>query len=153
MNEIDKELAGRLVTGHKRDGRCTYDRGAKAEIVQVCLQPGVSVARVAMQYGLNANLVRAWISKRHEAPGARAGVKARRGRAGQEFVALPIEVPGREPVREPRRTPVPPAAHGMRLQVRLPNGVEFDLSGADPEGLSAVIGVLGTMGCSGSTPR
>ena len=63
MPEINTELARRLITGRKRDGRCTYDPQAKAEIVQACLQPGASVTRIGMQYGINANLLPRWPPK------------------------------------------------------------------------------------------
>ncbi|MEF9672469.1 transposase [Pseudomonas sp. PCH446] len=33
----------------------------KAQVVQECLQPGVSMASVALRHGINANLVRKWI--------------------------------------------------------------------------------------------
>ena len=36
----------------------------KAKIVALCRQPGVSVARIALEHQLNANLVRRWI--RHQ---------------------------------------------------------------------------------------
>ena len=64
MTEISTELLGRLVTGHKRDGRCTYDPQAKSEVVQACVRPGVSVSRIAMQCDVNANLLRRWIVER-----------------------------------------------------------------------------------------
>ena len=63
MTEMNAELLARLVVGRKRDGRCTYDPLAKQALVGECLKPGVSVARVAMLYGLNANLLRTWIAK------------------------------------------------------------------------------------------
>lgn len=62
MSEISTELFT-LVTGRKLDGRCTYDPQAKVEIVQACLQPGVSVAKIGMQCGINANLLRKWIRR------------------------------------------------------------------------------------------
>jgi len=64
MTEISAELKRRLVSGRKRDGRCAYDPVAKAELVQSCMQPGVSVSRMALQYGINANLLRRWITQR-----------------------------------------------------------------------------------------
>lgn len=33
----------------------------KARIIAACQEPGVSVARVALDHGLNANMVRQWI--------------------------------------------------------------------------------------------
>jgi len=50
-----------LVVGHKRDGRAIYSQEGKRSLVQLCLKRGASVARVAQQHGVNANLLRKWI--------------------------------------------------------------------------------------------
>jgi transposase len=54
MTEDIESIAKRLVIGNKRDGRCIYDAQAKHALVQACLQPGVSLARIARQCGINA---------------------------------------------------------------------------------------------------
>lgn len=41
--------------------RTSYPKPLKAQIVQECLQPGVSLASVAQRHGINANLVRKWL--------------------------------------------------------------------------------------------
>ncbi|MBD8239806.1 transposase [Pseudomonas fluorescens] len=41
--------------------RTSYPKPFKAQVVQECLQPGVSIASVALRHGINANLVRKWI--------------------------------------------------------------------------------------------
>lgn len=61
MTEGVVEVVPGLICGQGRDGRCKYDPSAKAELVRRCLQPGVSVAAVALAHGVNANLVRRWI--------------------------------------------------------------------------------------------
>ena len=50
--------------------RSSYSKPFKAQIVQECLQPGVSIASVALRHGINANLVRKWIPayRDHQAP-------------------------------------------------------------------------------------
>ena len=92
MTEIDSELIRRLVKGHKRDGRCLYDPQAKAEIVRACMQPGVSVARIAMQAGINANLVRTWIAQTRDAEGIRRNQSAPDHDASAAFVALRLAI-------------------------------------------------------------
>ena len=57
------ELSRPLVVGHKRDGRSCYDREAKRELVEACLRPGISIARMALEHGVNANLLRRWIDQ------------------------------------------------------------------------------------------
>jgi len=61
MTERAVELVPDLIRGQARDGRCKYDPSARAELVRRCLQPGVSVAAMALAHGVNANLVRRWI--------------------------------------------------------------------------------------------
>jgi transposase len=41
--------------------RHSYPKSFKAQVVQECLQPGASIASVALGHGINANLVRKWI--------------------------------------------------------------------------------------------
>lgn len=61
MTEHGIELVEGLVRSRKVDGRSVYDRAAKAELVRRCRQSGVSVARMALAHGVNANLLRKWI--------------------------------------------------------------------------------------------
>ena len=62
MTERVIDVVPGLVRGRKRDGRSIYDRRAKQELVRRCQQPGVSVAATALAHGLNANLLRKWIT-------------------------------------------------------------------------------------------
>jgi len=64
--EKQSRLSRPLVVGQRSDGRCRYDAEAKRELVEACLQPGVSVARIALEHGLNANLLRKWIQSYRE---------------------------------------------------------------------------------------
>jgi len=56
----------KIVKGTGRARRGTYVRRTaelKQAIVAACLEPGASVAGVALAHGVNANLVRKWIAK------------------------------------------------------------------------------------------
>lgn len=66
MTEPVDPIVSDLVKGHKRNGRCVYSRAGKRALVEAALQPGVSVARLAMTHQVNANLLRKWI-RAHEA--------------------------------------------------------------------------------------
>ncbi|WAR46266.1 IS66-like element accessory protein TnpA [Methylomonas rapida] len=66
MMENKSRLSRPLVVGHRSNGRCRYDPEAKRELVEACLQPGVSVARMALAHGINANLLRKWINQYRE---------------------------------------------------------------------------------------
>lgn len=66
--------------------RKSYPKSFKAQVVQECEQPGVSVAAIAMRHGINANVVRRWIPLYRE----------------QQAVALPAFIPMHiEPQRKP----------------------------------------------------
>lgn len=45
--------------------KTSHPKPFNAQIVQQCLQPGVSMANVALRHGINANLVRKWIPFSH----------------------------------------------------------------------------------------
>lgn len=98
MSETSTEIAPRLVVGRKRDGRCIYSRQAKRALVEACLQPGTSVARIALDHGVNANLLRRWIMLYGAKPPRKARSKA------DAAVLLPVSAlpPGAlEPAPQP----------------------------------------------------
>ena len=133
MTEHNTEVFRPLVVGRKRDGRNCYDPEAKRELVEACLVPGVSVARLAMQHGVNANLLRSWIGRhrKKQDPGLAKGT------ALAPFVAV---------VQAAKSTPqCAPELHAI-----FPNGVRLDLSGIGAEGLEAVLNQLARLPCSGS---
>ena len=47
--------------------RRRFSREFKAEIVAQCLKPGASVSRISLDNGLNANMVRRWMSEAQRA--------------------------------------------------------------------------------------
>ena len=66
MKMVDtKKRAGRAGSSSgvriNRTGRRSYSLDYKRDIVRQCSEPGVSVAAMAMQNGINANLVRRWM--------------------------------------------------------------------------------------------
>lgn len=139
MAERDVELSQRLVIGHRRDGRRKYDAAAKRELVEACLRPGVSVAGMALRYGLNANLLRKWIDIHGRRNGLVAGKRSLKPPAEPAFRLLEIKgLPG---------------AGASRLGAELPNGIRLDLTGLSRDELSQVLHMLGALPCSGSTRR
>lgn len=52
-----------LLIGPPARQRRRHSREFKAQIVSACQQPGVSVSGIALENGLNANLVRRWIKE------------------------------------------------------------------------------------------
>lgn len=142
------------VTFVARDGRCRYDPASKERLVSACLEPGVSVSRLALEHGVNANLVRKWVKQRLESrslppPSLAAFIpveiestpdRSLLRQGGTALVDLPVTCDGgRVPV--PTRTA--PAFSGAKVSASLPNGVKLTLDCGDVETLTAVIGALG----------
>ena len=61
MTEEIEAIAKRLVVGRKRDGRSIYDPQARVDLVRVCRQSGVSLAKIARTCGINANVLSNWL--------------------------------------------------------------------------------------------
>lgn len=136
-----EDLKRRLVVGHKRGGRCIYDEAAKAELVQMCRQPGASVSRLARECGINANQLSRWL--REDASKRQRALLARCTPVASPFVAVPVSRPVVVPAAQAAIETV-----SMSLQARLPNGVAVELVGADLRQLGEVIQALGRLSCS-----
>ena len=97
----------------------------------ICVQttaPDVSVAQVARQYGLNANLIFKWVRESRFAP--RAGQSAAQGPC-----FLPVEIVDLARHEAPRRN----TTEGQ-IEVELAGGHRLRISGSyDPETLSRLI--------------
>ena len=50
--------------------RSSYPKSFKAQVVQECLQPGVSISSVAISHGINANVIRKWLPLYRDQPPA-----------------------------------------------------------------------------------
>jgi transposase len=141
--EIDVEdLARRLVVGRKRDGRGIYDAGAKRELIELCQRPGISVARLARDVGVNANLLASWLRGRGLKGAEIVEAAPTSDRPPAAFVALHLES---------GLSAVPVAPEPPSLQARLPNGVVIDLQCDDLQQLGKLIEALGRVRCSAST--
>lgn len=129
----------------RRDGRRLYEAESKERLIDACLQPGVSLASLALEHGVNANLLRKWVAQRiqfqgevarpasgsvvlPEAPGF-VRVATSSLQAAQSSGSLPTR--SVEPVDKPR------------LQATMPNGVTLSLDGCDAHMLAAMIAALG----------
>jgi transposase len=143
------------VVGVLRNGRRRYDPVSKQRLVEACLQPGASLASLALRHGVNANLLRKWVAGQHRQQSDCMAVGAV-DRAMEVFVPV-AELCG---VADPPEPPAPPLVQhpgqpgkaarngdspGSRLTVEMPNGVTLRLecSGQDMELVSAMIVTLG----------
>lgn len=141
MSDDIEQLAQRLVIGHKRDGRSIYDAQAKRELLQVCRQPGVSLAKVARKCGINANVLSNWVRLDERAKAAAAA-------ASGGVVEMPA--PAFVPVQL-ESTAQEQAASTVNVQVRLPNGVVVEMQGCELQHAGRLIEALGRLRCSAST--
>lgn len=120
-----------------RNGKRRFDPVEKERLIDACLEPGVSVAGLALEYGVNANQLRNWIKLRQ------------RRQAENALTAMPCAPSAFVPVVEVAPTARPPATSArptltrVRLKASLPNGVRLELEDADTQVLSAMIEALG----------
>ncbi|MGP1683374.1 MAG: IS66-like element accessory protein TnpA [Giesbergeria sp.] len=96
----------------RRHRRC-YEPSFKADVVAACQQPGVSVAAVALNHGLNANLLRRWVAE-HE----RFGHHALEHEAPPQRVLHPTPAAAFVPVK----LPAPPAPSSANIQIEVRRG-------------------------------
>jgi transposase len=135
MTEHSNDLKSRLVTGFERDGRRRrFDPQAKLELVQACMQPGVSVARMALDHAVNANLLRKWIRDYER---ERNGAATRKAIESQAPAFVPVvqigEIAGSvaDVRRRSPRMGIAQSRDGLmpssQLVAQLPNGVTLML--------------------------
>ncbi|WP_045024482.1 IS66-like element accessory protein TnpA [Rhizobium nepotum] len=112
MEEDEQRLRVRLVGS---DGRRRYDPASVDRLVAACLEPGVSVSRLALEHGVNVNLLRKWIQKARQvspAPAALAFVPVQVG----PDQSLPVQ-------RSSLDKSIKRLSCAARLSASLPNGV------------------------------
>ena len=86
----------------------------KAQILRECEQPGASVARVAREHGINANIVHTWRRIEREGKVAAAAVVA------PGFVALELDTMKLAPGDELHRVDVEVRRGAMTMRVSWP---------------------------------
>lgn len=82
--------------GMERARRRRHTDEFKSSVVAQCTVPGVSIAAVALQNGLNANLLRRWVN---EAGLSKERVDQAQGVAAEATAAGSLEVTGFVPVK------------------------------------------------------
>jgi len=118
------------------NGRRYYDPAGKARLVEACFEPGISVARLALEHGLNANQLRKWVRNYQQRragelpdPSAFVRVETSPARAVRHTVGIASRPAGLVP--------------SARLQATMPNGVSLTLEGCDAQLLVVMIDALG----------
>ncbi len=106
MNTIPDQQAG------PRQRRRVHSDAFKAGAVAACVQPGMSMAAVAMAHGINANLLRRWVHEAEMKPGSevvRADVVVGATAPEPKTVFVPVGLP----------PPAPPAqVPDIRIELR-----------------------------------
>jgi transposase len=133
MMENKSRLSRSLVVGHRSNGRCRYDPEAKRELVEACLRSGVSVARMALEHGINANLLRKWINQYRE-----------------NSSSVPPSTPATLSAFAPVLSMAVPKPVEATLHVALPNGVKLELQGIGLTDLFPLLNNLAALPCSAS---
>ncbi|WP_122347924.1 IS66-like element accessory protein TnpA [Pseudomonas coronafaciens] len=83
--------------------RRSYSKSFKAQVIQECAQPGASIASIALNHGLNANLVHKWIR-----------LQAQKSTALQPiFIPLPVSLAGAKPH---------PSSSNICVEIQYPRG-------------------------------
>ena len=140
-------------------GKRAFDAASKARLVEACLTPGVSISKLALENGINANLLRTWIRKQRNSK--TLGVTVPSPPAAVSTFIPVVEAKAEhitDEVRKPRglsewpmagrKQPVLASdgtASGLRAQVSLPNGVTLSVQLDDASMIAAMIGALGNV--------
>ena len=93
------------IVGQRPVRRRRHSAEFKAQAVTACMQPGVSIAAVALHYRLNANLLRRWVADQEEQDMA--------AQARQTMMVSPAEF---VPLQLP--SPAVPVAQDIVIEVR-----------------------------------
>jgi transposase len=116
---------GLAITGVTSDGRRRYDPASKDRLVEACLEPGVSLAGLALQHGVNANLLRKWVEKRRQRLGQSGPPSRARLPEPMAFVRVETVPELAVPPAGGIAPHAPERVSSARLQASMPNGVRI----------------------------
>ena len=109
----------------------TYTAQFKAELVAACGQPGVSIAGLAGQHGMNANVLHRWLkehqrSGRHQLAAHSPGAAPETASPVAAFIALQLPAPAPQP--EPREIKVELRRGALSMVVTWPVSAAAELA-------------------------
>jgi len=112
-------------------------------LVEACLEPGISVARLALEHGVNANQLRKWVRKYQERQSANG--QRSTGQLPDPSAFIRVETSPAPAERHTGGIASRPAGlvPSARLQASMPNGVSLTLEGFDGRLLAVMIDALG----------
>ena len=121
------------------NGKRRFDPVEKERLVDAALEPGVSIAGLALAHGVNANQLRNWVALRRRRQATEKELTVMSNSAPPAFVPVVAVSATARPLAPSAR----PTSPRVRLKASLPNGVRLELEDADAEALSAMIEALG----------
>jgi transposase len=96
----------------------------RASVIQACLQPGISIAAVALANGLNANMLRKWVIEAQK-----SCLPASTQRPSSQPVSVPDHLSPPAPAFVPLALPAPCAAPtGIQIDLCTPAGVSIKMT-------------------------
>jgi transposase len=140
----DEDLARRLVVRRGAKGNCTYDEGAKRELIGLCRSGSVSVAKVALTYGINPNLLHKWIALHCGEGAGRLPAPVRETPACVPASFIPVVTSPLQQTSEPRE---------LRLDITLDNGIQVYLRRLSRDDVLTILPLLAGLPCSASIRR
>ena len=133
MKIADAKISVPVTAPVGRNGRRTYARKFKREVVAQCQVPGASVSAIALSHGINANVIRKWLPR--PKPGT-STLLARMLPVSIEPAAADTPKPGMNPTHAAARPPIELSLAGVT--VCLP-------AGFDPAELRSIVQILAAL--------
>ncbi len=114
--------------------RRTYPRQFKSEVVAQCLAAGASVSAIALNHGINANVIRKWLPRR------------RPQGSGSLTTMVPVTIESAPAVpTSGRGTPAPRGATRLPIELILAGATVRLPAGFDPQELRSVVQILAAL--------
>lgn len=137
MKGAEGVLVAGLRASSDADGRRIYSESGKRALVERALAPGVSVSRLALDHGVNSNLLRKWI-RRYQGASIRSARQSGSPRLLPVVTVGPTASPA--PVAQQLQPPAPMSPPSIEIVVA---GVTVQVRGAvDAQLLGAVLDCL-----------
>lgn len=133
-----------LVLKHRRDGRCVYSQEGKLALVDACSRPGASVAAIALAHGVNANLLRKWMTRYGALRAARPALEVRSTLLPVMIAESAVPLPHKAAAKP--SVPIKPACTRpglLAIELKGDGVTRIELTGPiDREALAAVLDCL-----------
>src|SRR5476649_1538841 len=115
QNYSDLDFLPLKVVSDGRDGKRRFDKRDRKRLIEACLQPGVSVAGMALRAGVNANLLRRWICEHQK---EYRGTRAMQVSGDATAVFVPVVEMARADPQPPLPKLPPPHREATRVAQR-----------------------------------